>query len=466
MDGKGLETVSTSGMTEVQKDFLKHLQDSERVIFSAPFGVGKTYFLKEFFDQPQVQEKCEVFTIHPVNYCTADNKDIFEIIKYDLIFQLVFKQIVSKDYTYEWDYSKLSEGVLKFAIGCANTVLNIVSGLKLDAVDKAKAFRQLCKEFAECAPKHKDGDADNTLLDYLFEMEGMRGTFLEDDMITDIIREKINQINKEGKETVLVIEDLDRLDPAHMFRLLNIFSAHDDCESGKNKFGFSKVMFVCDLDNVKKIYRHFYGPNTDFDGYINKFYDTEPYEFGNFEAVSNYVEKHLSICFPTDTGNPTLLHVALLETIKALASVNRVKFRNIIKMKPEKMDSIRRTKKHFYNAYSTSYLSRYYTVDISKPKLYILPTIISIVQYLVPESKTDTNFFDSRNMDYKINISAGLENILKLENRIFGISRDDLFNLCDTDLISGNEYYIDKDKISGGSFDLMKALQEKRKIMG
>lgn len=460
MDGKGLETVSTSGMTGVQKDFLKHLQDSERTIFSAPFGLGKTYFLKEFFDLPQVQEKCEVFTIHPVNYCTADNKDIFELIKFDLIDQLVEKGYIKDEFEKGYDPDEHDKRVVNFFAEMSNVVTLGALKSPIDSLKKACKIYKEIKNSDEELEKTDDNDA----LKFRNDLKEEDGLYFEMGTIAKIIQKKISGINS-TKNTILVIEDLDRLDPAHMFRLLNIFSAHDDPKTFKNKFGFSKVMFVCDLDNVKKIYRHFYGPNTDFDGYINKFYDTEPYEFGNFEAVSNYVEKRLSICFPTDTGNPGLLHVALLETIKALASVNRVKFRNIIKMKPERLSSIMRTKKHFYNAYNTSYSSRYYTVDISKPKLYILPTIISIVQYLVPESKTDTNFFDPRNMDYKINIPAELENILKLENRIFGISRDDLFNLCDTDLISGNEYYIDKDKISGGSFDLMKVLQEKRKIM-
>jgi hypothetical protein len=38
---------------------------------------------------------------------------------------------------------------------------------------------------------------------------------------------------------------------------------------------------VCDIKNIESIYHHFYGINTDFFGYINKFYSVEPYHYSN-----------------------------------------------------------------------------------------------------------------------------------------------------------------------------------------
>ena len=38
----------------------------------------------------------------------------------------------------------------------------------------------------------------------------------------------IDQLKKDGKKTVLIIDDLDRIDPEHIFRLLNVFAAHLD----------------------------------------------------------------------------------------------------------------------------------------------------------------------------------------------------------------------------------------------
>ena len=328
-----METVSTSGMTEVQKDFLKHLQDSERVIFSAPFGVGKTYFLKEFFDQPQVQEKCEVFTIHPVNYCTADNKDIFELIKFDIINQLVEKGYLSNQLDKGESPKKndkrifnlLCEGINIVTLGKSKGVADsVVSAYKIISALK-NSNKEILNTKKNKALKFKKGLGDES------------GLYVEMNMISQFVKDKIEEVN-EKKTTILVIEDLDRLDPAHMFRLLNIFSAHDDCESGKNKFGFSKVMFVCDLDNVKKIYKHFYGPDTDFEGYLNKFYDAWPFEFGNFQAIANYVTGKLR--FYLEKRGYKVHYELFSGILIQLALENKISFREVLKLEKINLNEI------------------------------------------------------------------------------------------------------------------------------
>ncbi|HJD91473.1 MAG TPA: hypothetical protein K8V80_02310, partial [Bacteroides coprosuis] len=65
-------------------------------------------------------------------------------------------------------------------------------------------------------------------------------------------------------------------------------SAHDDSLTpGKNKFGFDKIILVCDIDNIKNIYRHRYGAEVDFSGYIDKFYSSTIYYFDNADIVIN-----------------------------------------------------------------------------------------------------------------------------------------------------------------------------------
>ena len=67
------------------------------------------------------------------------------------------------------------------------------------------------------------------------------------------------------------MDDLDRLDPESIFRLLNIFSSFFD-RNQKNKFGFDKIIIVADYENIKNIFHHKYGEETDFEGYmINSF---------------------------------------------------------------------------------------------------------------------------------------------------------------------------------------------------
>jgi len=103
------------------------------------------------------------------------------------------------------------------------------------------------------------------------------------DVVTEIIQQGIAAYKDEhpDKKIVLVIEDMDRMDPAHLFRILNVFSAHIDynyrfgVNSNQpfvgNKFGLNKVVFVMSFENTEHIFHHLYGEGSDFNGYISKF---------------------------------------------------------------------------------------------------------------------------------------------------------------------------------------------------
>ena len=85
-------------ITEELQKFAKHLypKKNEHIIFSGIFGIGKTYFIKEFFEQQK--EKYLGIRLNPVNYSVANNEDIFEYIKYDVAFEL-FKNFPLEEYS-------------------------------------------------------------------------------------------------------------------------------------------------------------------------------------------------------------------------------------------------------------------------------------------------------------------------------------------------------------------------------
>ena len=85
-------------------------------------------------------------------------------------------------------------------------------------------------------------------------------------------------INKRLSEEIwkagsFVIEDMDRLDPAHLFRIMNVSSAHMDygyrsmlpidSSLDGNKFGVSNVVFVMHEKNTEALFHHFYGECAD-----------------------------------------------------------------------------------------------------------------------------------------------------------------------------------------------------------
>lgn len=74
------------------ESFNKHLaiNENKSLIFSGSFGTGKTYFLKEYFEN---STKFHSIHLYPVNYSVASNEDIFELIKYDILFSLLEKNL-------------------------------------------------------------------------------------------------------------------------------------------------------------------------------------------------------------------------------------------------------------------------------------------------------------------------------------------------------------------------------------
>jgi hypothetical protein len=53
-----------------------------------------------------------------------------------------------------------------------------------------------------------------------------------------------------------------------------------------NKFGFDRVILVCDIQNIRNIFKHRYEADVDFNGYIDKFYSTDIFHFQNYRQLN------------------------------------------------------------------------------------------------------------------------------------------------------------------------------------
>lgn len=88
--------------------FSMHLENNPRTIFSAKYGDGKTYFLKEYIEQHK--ENTVFIVLHPINYSVAENEDIFEYIKRDILVDLArrkeFKEVDWEKVAVSGNYSK------------------------------------------------------------------------------------------------------------------------------------------------------------------------------------------------------------------------------------------------------------------------------------------------------------------------------------------------------------------------
>tara|TARA_R110001583_G_C5667331_1_gene410341 strand:- start:5508 stop:6941 length:1434 start_codon:yes stop_codon:yes gene_type:complete len=313
-------------------DHLK-LIDNNQIIFSGIFGIGKTYFLKKFFIN---NSKYETFRLSPVNYSISNTDDIIEYIKYDIIFELLSKPI---DYEVEKFPKELTS---QFYI--KENFIEITSLI-------AKHFGKIGKKISDIVidlnklkkdiEKHNENysiDEKDEIISFLKNITNTTGSIFEENRITLLISNLVESLKSESKETILIIDDLDRLDPEHIFRILNVFACHFDFENTSNKFGFDKIILVCDINNIRKIFSSKYGQETDFSGYIDKFFSNEIFFFNNAKEIENQIPQILSSinCVPECVDNFNLSdyrrNKLLVTIINDLITSNSLNLRTLLRL--------------------------------------------------------------------------------------------------------------------------------------
>ncbi len=315
--------------------FEEHLKtkNNSRILFSGKFGIGKTYFLNKFFKDKK--DKYEVFHLYPINYQISLNENIIEFLKRDILIELLRKESVffeedelDKDFISfiksTWNTNSFLKGAIENTIEILPTQLsNLGRPLKtlLEADKKFQKFKQDTKKFKI--------------------EQFLKKNNTETDIISEIIKNKI-QKSKEEKLSVLILDDLERIDPEHIFRILNIFSSQFDLNNNKfvNKFGFDKIVLVADYNNLKNIFHHKYGRGTDFDGYFDKFFSKEVFEFNNIEIILNEVDRIISSLklvddsgklFCTDPINSESIALFLRTVLTESLNVEKLNLRRLLK---------------------------------------------------------------------------------------------------------------------------------------
>lgn len=295
---------------DAMQRFEDHLLSHDRVVLSAKFGDGKTFFLNKFKEKCKMDEESPfVFiTLYPVNYQVLGNKDIFELIKHDVLLQILQAGIIDVKYeitdkmAFEFyvqsHFCTVSESFLSMLNECG--AYDGVTMALFAAFKSANWLKSLKKHVDD----FKKYGVQTEFLDKYLALFDEKSIY-ENDIITKIIRDNINSYQeRNGKRVVLVIEDMDRLDPAHLFRIMNVFSAHmdygyrcmqpvDDTLVG-NKFGVSNVVFVMHEENTEAIFHHFYGKGADYEGYMSKFYNKDIFRFSLAEEKEKYALELIS----------------------------------------------------------------------------------------------------------------------------------------------------------------------------
>jgi hypothetical protein len=265
---------------------------NERIIFSGIFGIGKTYFLNEFFKDHNKYLPVHLF---PTNYSVSTNEDIFELIKYDVLYKILeYKPQLDKletgtfeslAYIDAEDIYKIFKGFIEIIPEIGKKTLDIIEPLEV-------LFKAL-----QAKKNELKIDEGESLKKFAEKIHMSKGSIYEYDFYTELIVKLVLGLKeKTNKEIVLIVDDLDRIDPEHIFRILNIFAVHFDVNNrldSKNKFEIDKVILCCDVQNIKRIFTNRYGIEVDFNGYIDKFYTSEIYYFNNKKVITDVIEKFI-----------------------------------------------------------------------------------------------------------------------------------------------------------------------------
>ena len=286
--------MDTIDISQSIQDFKQVFENESRIIFSARFGDGKSYFLNEFMKSYDEKKNDYYFiTLHPVNYVVEENRDVIEYIKRDILFQLIKDNRI---YDFKEGYDKIfdavcnKESLLKLADFVASLIP--VEGIK-DVYEGLKCLASTIHK------KYKGQDVLHVVDDYLNGFYGKTGSISECDAFTCLIQKSLEQMKA---KSVLIIEDLDRIDPAHLFRIMNVLSSqvdnpyYSEVPNG-NKFGFDKIILVMDYEIARHLFHHFYGKEANYEGYMNKFMNTLPFSYSIKEEAHRQVrQKILDIC--------------------------------------------------------------------------------------------------------------------------------------------------------------------------
>lgn len=315
--------------------FAQHLRTHHRTILSARFGDGKSFFLDKVENDKEVSKEYRFIKVYPVNYQIASNTDIFTLLKYDILLQLLVNDMVSEK-VISGSFMGLEDG--------AEFLSSFLDGVgQIDPTPNTKltaSFLPLLKSISKLPEKWKIWRGGKRSARTLIQKIERAQPLYFEDSATKLIRQSLQEWKApNGQRIVLVVEDLDRLDPAHLFRILNVFSAHMDFiyRNGDtpnetlvgSRFGFDSIIFVLEYENLKKIFGHFYGNEASFTGYINKFIPQGFFEYSLRQSANSYFYESIGRLTGLDqvyiSGllNPVINSISIRDMAYALKDVEK-----------------------------------------------------------------------------------------------------------------------------------------------
>lgn len=405
---------------------------------SAKFGDGKTYLLNKLRNDAVMKDEYEFFTIYPVNYSVAKNEDVFEYIKRDIIVQFYEKKLLEKI-----DLNALFGSEFTF-----DDLTSVVSFL-LSCVPTGEFYNNVFKKFLE--KKEEYEEKKHTVDKYLSRFANAAGCIYEEDGYTKLIRRAIKWISQDhslnegewkAKKPVLIIEDLDRLDPKHLFRILNVVSAHIDDSNRPdivgNKFGFNNIVLVMDYDVTKHIFHHFYGAQACYEGYMSKFLSREPFRYS--------IKYTLIRAFEAQLGEKLGIHELLPHLQNFREKLAGSSLRDLYKLTQFDTDS-------YFNGFEYSYFGGsmptslplfhliIYMMESGMPVEKIEEDFALLNNIIVQNSNAYLNHYETIKLLYPIYITNSPDiEYIKAYNSVYNFRLESTENSCKVVVVNADGY--------------------------
>ena len=419
-------------------NFAQYLEKTDRIILSAKFGDGKTYLLNKLRNDAVMKDEYEFFTIYPVNYSVAKNEDVFEYIKRDIIVQFYEKKLLEKI-----DLNALFGSEFTF-----DDLTSVVSFL-LSCVPIGEFYNNVFKKFLE--KKEEYEEKKHTVDKYLSRFANAAGCIYEEDGYTKLIRRAIKWISQDhslnggewkAKKPVLIIEDLDRLDPKHLFRILNVVSAHIDDSNRPdivgNKFGFNNIVLVMDYDVTKHIFHHFYGAQACYEGYMSKFLSREPFRYS--------IKYTLIRAFEAQLGEKLGIHELLPHLQNFREKLAGSSLRDLYKLTQFDTDS-------YFNGFEYSYFGGsmptslplfhliIYMMESGMPVEKIEEDFALLNNIIVQNSNAYLNHYETIKLLYPIYITNSPDiEYIKAYNSVYNFRLESTENSCKVVVVNADGY--------------------------
>ena len=314
--------------------------------------------MQDFFENNK--EDYEAYHLFPVRYQISSNEDIVDLLKYDILVELLKKHpgiFESTEAGGIKDSFKLfavfckEKGflrqLLKTGIETSSGMLSLVPDPLFQVLGKLGRPLQdlLTIEEGFQVFKKKYLSEEKAAIDEFIEKIMVQSNGVATDHISWILSEKIKELTGD-KKSVLILDDFERIDPEHIFRILNILSAHMEGYED-NKFGFDHIIIVGDINNIKSIFHHKYGKDTEFQGYFDKFFSFRPFLYDNKVAVrealsiilqrAQYEPSQLKRVIEGDSG---WMNVFLTDILAQVLEVDSLNLRQLLSLIRNKFSSL------------------------------------------------------------------------------------------------------------------------------